>query len=418
MAQKPPNKSQYDSETTTSPAKRPERVPTHVRTRTMPVKEGIQLQPPDTKPYLINGSGSDSGDEVEDNHGMFSIVSGQAEIMSPHFERDIPEEPAGTDSFNKLSNGEGTPDLEELKVTGQSSSLQPDMLIGMPNYGNTRTFPRRDTKYMMMDSIPYDEAEAIVWKQREHDDRAFDELRMWVAHAITGLVVGVTAFAMDRLEETLVAVNRGWAQDVIDHFGPKSIHSVYLPWLQYTAFCMLIGTCAGVMTTYYGPGAAGSGVAEMIGYLNGINYPNFIGVATLVTKIVGVVLAVSARLCIGKEGPLAHIGSIWGAAVPYLPGLGFEFMRNDHLKQSLIAGGASAGAAAAFGAPIGGALFSYELSKSSELQHFELIWRTFITCSFATLILDVLQTLAHGGNFEDLSAMHGSATKFGATRVD
>lgn len=130
---------------------------------------------------------------------------------------------------------------------------------------------------------------------------------------------------------------------------------------------MLLGTVAGVMTTYYGPGAAGSGVAEMIGYLNGINYPNFISIATLITKIVGVVLAVSARLCIGKEGPLAHIGSIWGAAVPYIPGLGFEFMRNDHLKQSLISGGASAGAAAAFGAPIGGAMFSYELSKSSEL---------------------------------------------------
>ena len=120
------------------------------------------------------------------------------------------------------------------------------------------------------------------------------------------------------------------------------------------------------MTTYYGPGAVGSGVGEMIGYLNGVNYPNFLGVNTLITKIVGTVMAVSARLCIGKEGPLAHIGSIWGAAVAYVSGLGFEFMRNDYFKRSLIAGGASAGAAAAFGAPIGGALFSYEMSKSSE----------------------------------------------------
>jgi chloride channel 7 len=84
----------------------------------------------------------------------------------------------------------------------------------------------------------------------------------------------------------------------------------------------------------------------------------------------------------------------------------------------LISGGASAGAAAAFGAPIGGAMFSYELSKSSELQHFELIWRTFITCSFATLILDILQTLAHSGDFTDLTAMHGSATKFGNAQVE
>ena len=73
------------------------------------------------------------------------------------------------------------------------------------------------------------------------------------------------------------------------------------------------------MTTYWGPGASGSGVAELIGYLNGVNYPGFIGVNTLITKIIGVVFAVSGRLCIGKEGPLAHIGANIGAMAPYIP---------------------------------------------------------------------------------------------------
>ena len=73
------------------------------------------------------------------------------------------------------------------------------------------------------------------------------------------------------------------------------------------------------MTTYYGPGASGSGVAEIIGYLNGINYPNFISIPTLVTKVIGVTLAVCGRLCIGKEGPLAHIGAIIGLIAVYLP---------------------------------------------------------------------------------------------------
>jgi H+/Cl- antiporter ClcA len=120
------------------------------------------------------------------------------------------------------------------------------------------------------------------------------------------------------------------------------------------------------MTNYYGPGANGSGVAELIGYVNGVNYPRFMEVSTLITKIIGVVLAVSARLCVGKEGPLAHIGSICGSAVAYLPGLNFEFLRNDAEKRMLITAGSSAGVAAAFGAPIGGSLFTYEMSKSSE----------------------------------------------------
>lgn len=33
----------------------------------------------------------------------------------------------------------------------------------------------------------------------------------------------------------------------------------------------IYGLLAGLLTTYWGPGAAGSGVAEMIGYLNGVN---------------------------------------------------------------------------------------------------------------------------------------------------
>lgn len=72
------------------------------------------------------------------------------------------------------------------------------------------------------------------------------------------------------------------------------------------------------LTTYWGPGASGSGVAELIGYVNGVNYPLTIDIKTLITKIFGVVLAVAGTLAIGKEGPLAHIGANLGALIPYL----------------------------------------------------------------------------------------------------
>lgn len=81
----------------------------------------------------------------------------------------------------------------------------------MPNFGTTIAFPRRDNVYKKFNSLPYDEVESIIWKQREHDERSGDEFRMWIAHAITGLVIGVTAFVMDRLEEALVNTNRVWA---------------------------------------------------------------------------------------------------------------------------------------------------------------------------------------------------------------
>lgn len=94
----------------------------------------------------------------------------------------------------------------------------------------------------------------------------------------------------------------------------------------YASICGMCGLVAGTLTTYYGPAAAGSGVAEFIGYINGINYPGFISIPTLITKILGVTFAVIGKLCVGKEGPLAHIGAICGIMVLYIPKQGFEIL--------------------------------------------------------------------------------------------
>ena len=141
------------------------------------------------------------------------------------------------------------------------------------------------------------------------------------------------------------------------------------------------------MTTLYGPGASGSGVAEFIGCLNGINYPDFISIPSLITKIVGVVLAICGKLAIGKEGPLCHIGAVFGAIVLYIPGLKLEFLRNDENKRLFIAAGASAGVSVAFGSPIGGTLFVYELSKPNTFWKFKMIWKVFFSCCMSTFTL-------------------------------
>ena len=102
----------------------------------------------------------------------------------------------------------------------------------------------------------------------------------------------------------------------------------------YASFSAFLGVCACTLTTFWGTGAAGSGVAEIIGYVNGINYPQTISIPTLVTKALGVVLSIAATLCVGKEGPLAHIGGNIGAIVIYLYPLDeFAFLKNDHKRR-------------------------------------------------------------------------------------
>jgi chloride channel 7 len=87
--------------------------------------------------------------------------------------------------------------------------------------------------------------------------------------------------------------------------------------------CVLL---ASAITIYIGPGANGSGIAEFMGVMNGINYPDFLTFRSLFAKITGTILAVSGGLAIGKEGPLLHIGAILGVIVIYLPIDKFKFM--------------------------------------------------------------------------------------------
>lgn len=77
-----------------------------------------------------------------------------------------------------------------------------------------------------------------------------------------------------------------------------------------------------------------------------------------------------------------------------------------------MAGGASAGVSAAFGAPIGGALFSYELSRPATFWTFSMLWRIFFCCSISTFTLSFLSQVKEKG-WKDLELTSAGTLKFG-----
>jgi chloride channel 7 len=186
-----------------------------------------------------------------------------------------------------------------------------------------------------------------------------------------------------------------------------SIAYAYFYWVSFSLICALIAV---ILTVYVGPGAMGSGVPEVMGLLNGVNYPKAIDISTLVVKIIGVEFAVIGNLAIGKEGPLVHIGAIIGAMTPYIPFSIFESFRNDMDKRTFMAAGSSAGVSAAFGAPIGGALFSYEISKPNTFWTFGMLWRVFFSSAISTLTLGLLSEMKSGA---PLTLNSSAVLKFG-----
>jgi len=154
----------------------------------------------------------------------------------------------------------------------------------------------------------------------------------------------------------------------------------------YVGFALLFGIIAGVVTlttkanlpaaaehdqTAYTVGkqgpltgksmymAAGSGIPEIKTVLSGFVIPHFLDFKVLLVKAVGATFAVATGLCLGKEGPFVHISTCVGYLVANLfP----KYKGNGRKMREMLSVACSSGLSVAFGAPIGGVLFSYEVS--------------------------------------------------------
>lgn len=127
----------------------------------------------------------------------------------------------------------------------------------------------------------------------------------------------------------------------------------------------------------------------------------FLGAWTLIIKSIALPLAIASGLSVGKEGPSVHFAVCTGYVISRFFG---KYKQNASKTREILTASAAAGVAVAFGSPIGGVLFSLEVSLNGALDlsmkadrqqemanYFPLktLWRSYFCALVATSVLAV-----------------------------
>lgn len=176
----------------------------------------------------------------------------------------------------------------------------------------------------------------------------------------------------------------------------------YVKYLNYIVVSTLLAFTSAFLTFKFAPMARGSGIPEIKTILGGFVMPEVLEANTLCIKIVGLGLSVAAGLSCGKEGPLVHIACCWCNIVcNCIP----RFRKNEGKKRELLSCACASGVAVAFGAPLGGVLFSLE--EASTFFPTRTMIKAFTGGAVAAWMLEICHT--------DPKTGVGYLTMFGAT---
>jgi chloride channel 2 len=148
-------------------------------------------------------------------------------------------------------------------------------------------------------------------------------------------------------------------------------HSVTFYFDNAVVSCMLWaiwGTLVAVAATgvpkHIDDNAVGSGLPQMKSILSGFVINRYMSLRTLVAKAIGLCFAHGAGLCIGKEGPMVHLGACVANCLCSHLSIFRPFKNDQQMYFNLLGAAVAVGVVATFGAPVGGVLFSIEVTAT------------------------------------------------------
>ncbi|XP_053165295.1 chloride channel protein 2 isoform X2 [Hemicordylus capensis] len=202
----------------------------------------------------------------------------------------------------------------------------------------------------------------------------------WIFLILLGLVMALVSWAMDFAIATCLQAQK-WMYGGLD----TNIFLQYMAWVTYPV--VLITFSAG-FTQILAPQAVGSGIPEMKTILRGVVLKEYLTLKTFVAKVIGLTCALGSGMPLGKEGPFVHIASMCAAILSKFLSLFGGIYENESRNIEMLAAACAVGVGCCFAAPIGGVLFSIEVT--STFFAVRNYWRGFFAATFSAFIFRVL----------------------------
>ncbi|KYQ89686.1 chloride channel protein [Tieghemostelium lacteum] len=193
-------------------------------------------------------------------------------------------------------------------------------------------------------------------------------------------------------------------------------HKMYDPidGLVFVGYSVVMATISVCCISFISPYAVGSGIPEIKSILSGINLSRVLGYKTLLSKLLGMVCATAAGLTIGRTGPFMHASAIIAQQM-----MGSKFFsnirKNQIVRYQMLICALAAGVVANFGAPIGGLLFSIEVTATNCL--FGNLWKGFLCATTTAVIFYLTRPWMGGAAFSSVYHFDYVPQAFGLTQL-
>ncbi|EGT30588.1 CBN-CLH-4 protein [Caenorhabditis brenneri] len=207
----------------------------------------------------------------------------------------------------------------------------------------------------------------------------------WMFLALLGVAVAFISILVDMMVFSFQELQR-WTVTIYNIYGSDQSFLLWgcglLGWCGYMIGLVAASAC---FVHYVAPQAIGSGIPEMKTIIRGVILVDYLTLRTLVSKIFGVAMALGSGVPIGKMGPFVHIASVVANQMCLLAAKFDSAYREESRRMECLAAACAVGVACTFSSPVGGVLFSIEVTT----MYFSVrsYWRGFFAaCCGATTI--------------------------------